>query len=317
MMRQAAEQVGYSNRTIGGNLSDERHAGQACPQRCDDPGFATARMNGKDSSLPEFRSPPVTEVALAVQFEPIELTPVHLGLIALRMRELGLERIEQHPPLQPVIEQFGGPPSPPQVRFEFGPPIVRHWFISEERNTLVQLQPDRFIHNWRKVRKGDEYPRYESIRAMFSERLGQFTEFVAAEQLGELAPNQCEVTYVNHVRPSAQWHDASGLAQIVGIAGNSYADGFLPTPEEMRTAARYVMEHQGQPIGRLHINCHTALDLAQNEPVVVINLTARGAPRSPDLDGVLAFMDMGREWVVRGFADLTTPQMHVVWERER
>ena len=269
-----------------------------------------------DSSLlPDFRSPPVMEVALAVQFEPIDITPAHLGLIALRMRELGFDQIEQHPPLQPVIEQFGAPRGPQQVRLEFGIPQARHWFVSKDGNTLVQLQPDRFIHNWRKVQIGDEYPRYESIRATFLKRLDEFTEFVTNERLGEIIPNQCEVTYVNHVRPNGQWHDASGLAYMVGISGNSYADGFLPKPEDTRGAARYVIESEGEPIGRLHVNCHTALDLKQNQPVVAINLTARGAPRSAGLDGVLQFMDIGREWVVRGFADITTPQMHAAWER--
>ncbi len=274
-------------------------------------------MSPSPLPLPEFRSPPVTEVALAVQFEPLDISPVHLGLIALRLRELGYGRIEQHPPLQPVVEQFGAPRSPVQVRLELGPPAVRHWFTSDDGNRLVQLQPDRFIHNWRKVASGDEYPRYEVIKETFTERLADFTGFLADEQLGEFRPNQCEVTYVNHVRQNDGWRTASDLASIVGIAGNSYVDGFLPGPEDARTAARFVIESAGHPIGRLHVNCHTTFDLQKNEPVVAISMTARGMPRTSDMDGVLAFIDLGREWVVRGFADVTTSQMHETWGREQ
>jgi len=50
---------------------------------------------------------------------------------------------------------------------------------------------------------------------------------------------------------------------------------------------------------------------------VQLRLTARGAPDTPDLDGVLAWMDVGREWIVRGFADITSPSAHALWQLRR
>jgi hypothetical protein len=50
---------------------------------------------------------------------------------------------------------------------------------------------------------------------------------------------------------------------------------------------------------------------------VQLRLTARGLPDGQDLDGVLAWMDLGREWIVRGFADITSPSAHALWERKQ
>ncbi|MGQ0628004.1 MAG: TIGR04255 family protein [Phycisphaerales bacterium] len=267
-------------------------------------------------NLPEFAKPPVTEVALAVQFEPIEITAAHLGLLALRMRELGYPRIEQHPPLAPIVEQFGAPRVPGRVVFALGLPEVRNWFVAEDGQRLVQVQSDRLIHNWRKSGTANEYPRYEKIRETFGQHLQELAAFVTREGLGEILPNQVEVTYVNHVRSVGAPLGGGQLARVTGIAGSSYTDRTLPAAEDARAAARFVIEREGTPVGRLHVNAHTAIDLENREPIVVVSLTARGRPFTQGLDGVLSFMDLGREWVVRGFADVTTPEMHKVWERK-
>jgi hypothetical protein len=54
-----------------------------------------------------------------------------------------------------------------------------------------------------------------------------------------------------------------------------------------------------------------------NRPILVMNLTARGEPAEPTNEGVLSFVDRGREMIVRGFASITSPEMHKVWRRIR
>jgi len=272
-------------------------------------------MTDNSTPLPEFSEPPVTEVALSIQFEPVELSPAQLGIFALRMKELGYSRIEQHPPLQPIIEQFGPRSDQARVVFEFGPPAVRHWFISDDRQRLIQVQQDRFIHNWRKTGSKDRYPRYEGIRETFVERFGEFDHFLAQERLGPVQPNQVEVTYVNHVRSVRPQPIGSPLANVVGIAGASFTDGFLPKVEATRAGAQFVIDHNAVPVGRLYVNAHTGVDRDTGDPVVVVNMTARGKPLTPGFEGAMAFMDLGREWVVRGFADATTSDMHALWGR--
>jgi len=50
---------------------------------------------------------------------------------------------------------------------------------------------------------------------------------------------------------------------------------------------------------------------------LLIELTARGAPQSEGLAGALAFLDQGHAWIVQGFTDITTPEMHDLWKRKQ
>jgi hypothetical protein len=49
--------------------------------------------------------------------------------------------------------------------------------------------------------------------------------------------------------------------------------------------------------------------------ILQLTLTARGKPDGSDLESVLNWLDVGRQWVVRGFTDFTSEQMHTLWER--
>jgi hypothetical protein len=50
-------------------------------------------------------------------------------------------------------------------------------------------------------------------------------------------------------------------------------------------------------------------------PRLRLSLTARGRPQQEGTAGVLQFLDLGREYVVRTFAAITTSEMHEVWRR--
>ncbi|MCH8270486.1 MAG: TIGR04255 family protein, partial [Planctomycetes bacterium] len=147
--------------------------------------MSSEAVNANPETLPEFDDPPVVEVALSVQFESLEITPAHLGLIALAMRENGYNRIELKPPLSQVFEYFGPPPPPEsKVTFEIGPPPPRHWFVNDDSSELVQLQQDRLIQNWRKVPGSKPYPRFETIRPKFEKQARDLIVFIDREQLG-------------------------------------------------------------------------------------------------------------------------------------
>ena len=50
-------------------------------------------------------------------------------------------------------------------------------------------------------------------------------------------------------------------------------------------------------------------------PIFVLNLTARGEPLGDGVNGAFAFLELARDWIVKGFDELTRPEMHRVWER--
>lgn len=271
------------------------------------------------SSLPDFADPPVVEVALCVQYEP--LTALHTPAMGLLWREFRdrFPNVEEHAPLDPGIERFGvRAPKKGGVRVQMmpKPPVPRCWFLNEAGTELIQVQQDRFLHNWRKVGQGENYPRYERVRDRFKHELTVFDSFVRREKLGELVATQCEITYVNHIVAGRGWETHGQLGEVLRLFVPKYSEAFLPEPEDAHMAVRYVIPGaDGQPLGRLHVTMEPVYRREDDQPMFLLNLTARGRTEEEGLDGVLAFLDVGREWVVRGFAAVTTPQMHKIWGR--
>lgn len=279
-------------------------------------------MNDMKEPLPDFSDPPVVEVALSVQFDALnDLRTPQLGLLWQEFRDR-FPTTEEHPPLDPEIERFGVRPTRKgAVRVEMldRPPTPRCWFVSKDGTELIQIQQDRFVRNWRKRGDGTKYPRYEkSLRPAFKSDLERFQAFLKREGLRELEPNQCEVTYVNHIPADQGWREYGELGEVITVFQRSFSDSFLNIPEDARLRLRFLMPGQAEkPIGRLHITIEPGYRSDDKQPLLIMKLTARGTPCGDGIDGVLGFLDIGREWVVRGFASITTPKMHKLWGRKK
>ena len=279
---------------------------------------ATMTQLSRPEDLPDFGRPPVVETVLSLQFEPIRrFSAVHVGLLWQEFRK-DLPLTEEHPPLPPVGEAFEKPTqSRVEVTIEEKPPLPRVWFLNESRTQLIQVQADRFIHNWRKSDgSSTPYPRYEPIRERFREELAIFERFLSDEELGRIVINQCEVTYINHIEPCGVW-DRHGQMQKVFRDRTSLESSFLPEAEGVAVHQRFVIpDETSGPVGRLHASVTPHWKKADGSPLLVLHLTARGAPLGEGADGAFAFFDLGRRWIVEGFTDLTTSDMHRVWERK-
>lgn len=276
-------------------------------------------MMNRPHNLPDYRRPPLTEVALSVQFNAIAslLTP-QLGLLWADFRDR-FPRTEEHPPIVPQIEQFGrgaAPRNVPPIQVTERPETPRCWFLNEAGNELIQVQKDRFIVNWRKNNDTSHYPRYEQLQERFRSDFGIFERFLQRQNLGKPQIHQCEVTYVNHLLSGEGWNEHGQLEQVISLWSGDQSEEFLPDPEEVRFASQYIIpDDQGQPIGRLHINLQPAFLIKEDRPVFILTLVARGKPLGQNVDGAIRFLDLGREWIVRGFTSITTKSMHQIWER--
>jgi uncharacterized protein (TIGR04255 family) len=274
------------------------------------------------SLLPDFERPPVVEVAVSLQFKPLDLLrSPHLGLLWERFRAEGLPLTEDHGELDPAFEEFESKGTPRiGVRlqtFDDAPPLPRVWFLNEGKSELVQVQRDRLIVNWRQGARAEPYPRYSSIISRFASTLELFTAFAASEKLGTVSPTQCEVTYINHIPAGEVWSSHADADHVVTNWANKYSDSYLPRPEDVSFMARFLMaDEKGVPLGRLHAVLQSAYRAVDKHPIFVLNLTARGAPRSSDRADVFHLFDQQHEWIVRGFASLTTTEMHKIWRRK-
>lgn len=273
--------------------------------------------------LPNFDRPPVNEVVLSVQFEPLgPLLAYHLGEFWQSIRNK-YPKAEVHPPIDSTFERLGPPifrPTGVQIEFAQVPLASRLWLLNEAGTELMQIQQDRFVHNWRKVLGDEAYPRYEHVRDRFRDELAAFADFAASRDFGELRPNQCEVTYINHIECATEARAHGDPAEVLRVLSRDQTFEALPKPESSQFAAKYLIETDdvvGQKtVGRLHVDFMPVFTVKENRPIFVLNLMARGVPLGAGIEGAMRFLDLGRESIVRGFADITTSEMHRIWGRK-
>ncbi len=152
----------------------------------------------RDAPKVSFRSPPVVEVIAAVAFEGMsqpEVAPLLGAYWRERLREQ-FPRLEQQPPYFPPTEQFPAPGPFGQLHWSVGPPPIRWWALTQDGTQLLQLQPNWFACNWRKVQPHDDYDRWPARRDAFARWYLDLTEFLRSEGLPGPRVIQCEVTYI-------------------------------------------------------------------------------------------------------------------------
>lgn len=262
-----------------------------------------------------FKDPPVTEVVLAIQFEHKAIDLEVLAEFTRRVKADFPHRA-QRPPLPPMEE-----PSPgvgvPQFSLELVDDFAmpRTWFTSADEAKVLQLQEDRFVFNWQRPNPTDaSYPRYQQLRESFRERLGCLEASFKAAGRDVPGTNFCEVTYVNQV-PVDVGGQTLALANILApLIAPAY--DFLPAPANEQYAARFGIEGGADaPRGALFLSA-APVTRPNAEPMYLINLSSRLAPAASDPDSAWRALDLGREWVVKGFVDLTTKEMHERWGYE-
>lgn len=259
------------------------------------------------SSRPDYRHPPVTEVALAVQFaEPLPLGPAGIEPMA-----------EVWADILPVSSKRDAlPPMNPYVGTEDGAaasaPTERLWLTDDVGNRVVQFQSDRLTVNWQKGDPSDEYPRFEAIREFFVDAWRRLGARVEADGLAAPEPDVCDVMYVNRLGAAQGWSGHSDTAALLSPWSGSHSDDFLPEPE---MTAIYLHYHL-PTFGWLNVEAWDAVDEDENE-LLALYLQSRGRLPEEDgnLDGALRFMEVARDWIVRGFTSVTTARGHEIWGR--
>lgn len=259
--------------------------------------------------LPDFGAPPVVETVISVRFRPLgRLTGARIGQFWQRHLIEELPDVEERPPYEAPVERFGADAQTVALELSLGGPTkARSWFSSD--STVLQLQQDWVAYNWRKTPQSPTYVHYEEGRQRFEAWLRLLDEFCVSDLGDAILPSQCEVTYVNQV-PLTELDRSHGPFGSVLTNISPPQGKYLPTPESASYSASYVIHEPDANIrGRLHVSARSA----DREPMLLLNLTARGRPAEPTIDAALKFCDVGRSWIVRSFKDLTTSEMHERW----
>ncbi len=252
------------------------------------------------SSFPEYETPPVVEVVLAVEFVPLPgWNPVFYGSL--------WERFRANYPTTEVQPMKASPQPIPQSEqpiVALPEPPLRYFFKNPDASQMVQVRSGAFIRNWRAV-EGGSYPRYHNIRPAFERDLNIFLEYVKDEGFGSPEFWKCEVTYVNHFVKGREWSEWSEVPNLVPGFAPSAKPGILGPRTQMQSACRYDLLGG---LGRLLVQMIPALSAVDGSEIIQFSLEASGAPASSSVTHLMDWLDQGREAIVTSFAELTAEQ---------
>jgi uncharacterized protein (TIGR04255 family) len=270
---------------------------------------------------PDYNSPPVVETVLGVQFPRLPgFKNAHLGAFWKVLDGRQWPAVSDAPPLPAQFEEFST-----SARWGQGLHIqftdIQPGRIQIKNSTgdrMIQVQNGRLHYNWL---GGQEqiYPRYEQIREGFSVTINQFLEFVAQEQLGDVRPNQWEVTYVNEIPKGTVWNSPTDWTFFLPLG--SFAVGTeLLRSEAFSGSWKFVI---GEQRGRLHVDWQHALRTRpedESQEIIRLTLTARGAiERNKEsqpaeaLPQVFEGLDLGRDSIVHAFVTLMSQSANQYW----
>lgn len=260
--------------------------------------------------LPDFSNPPAVETLLGVHFRPLSGWSIpHFGLF---WNEIKAEypKFEVHPPIASEMA-FRLEVDPRRSKFQVvGDVPVRCWFLHKSETRLVQVQSSAFIQNWRKLSPLSPYLHYDDLRPSFVEMWRIFREFLRRNAIGDPSVTECEVTYINHIDRGRGWDRFAELPEITPTWAGTTSGLFLPAPLSVSINALYPIGDNG---GRLEIALQPGVRKEDGTETIQLALTARCKPQSAGNDDLLQCLDLGREWVVRGFTDFTSPKLHNIW----
>jgi uncharacterized protein (TIGR04255 family) len=273
-------------------------------------------MKATSNQLPEYDNPPLNEVVGGVLFKSIEkLLAPYLGLLWEQFKK-DYPTCQEVAPIIPLVESFEEPQGDAKPQFAEIPPLPRVWFVHSNGNGVIQVQRDRFLHNWRKLKQMDKYPRFGQVFGMFMSHFATFKSFLEKHKLGPVEPLQFELTYLNHVYQGEGWTTNLDAGKIFAdFVWRGEDRRFLPAPEAINWRTSFVLP---QKAGRLHMTVKNGKSRDDNRPLYIFELTARGYLGSGREEDMREWFEMAHEWIVRGFTDLTDKGTQLeIWKRTR
>lgn len=140
--------------------------------------------------------PPVVEVVLSIQVEPMKVASpeAYFGAFWASFRSDYPLSITQ----ARIADGPEGVEGIPIFFVQHQKPSVRLQFVSEDDVWVRQIQADRLIVNWRS-RNSVPYPRFRAVLEKIEKLWTSWQSFTSEFGLAEQAAKYCEITYVNKV----------------------------------------------------------------------------------------------------------------------
>ena len=255
----------------------------------------------------KFENPPINELVMALYHLPImDMKAQHIGLYWNRIRDR-YPSCEQ----RPMVASGEGSPYREAPNEVF--PLPRFWFFRDQNDpTLIQIQRNAFLFNWRRRGDGGEanYPHYETVAQDFWQEFGDYHAFIQEwgwEGLDTI--RRCELNYINVISTNEIFANPAQLMNVLPPITNLSA---LQTDDrrmiEMNTTVTYQMNENLN----ISMNIRLGRRTDTNELAAILDLKAHGAP-SVSFEELRSWYDSAHEAVHKMFLDATSPEAKEIW----
>ena len=256
---------------------------------------------GEKKTRVKFIDPPVNELVISLYHTPIlELKSQHIGLYWNRIRSR-FPFCDQQPVVAVTPQDMQSLMDVPGELM----PLPRFWFHSDQHPTLLQVQRNAFMLNWRRVSgaSGSDYPHYDGLAKDFWQEFEGYTAFLEEAFGAKIALVQrCELNYVNLVGPNEYFSKLSdiqtilpSMAGISEIAGDGRELAGLNAVISYRVDANLVVD----------VTVRLGRRMENNEPVLGLELKAHGVPDDLSLEGVKPWYELAHDAIHKTFLDIT------------
>ena len=193
-------------------------------------------------------------------------------------------------------------------------PTPRLWCIGEDEAYLVQLQDDWYARNWRGFPIEAEYPNFRKLAPLFKDGLQHLTEYFESKEAAFI-PRSCEITYINHIPKPTDWNTLGEIEKVFTVWNMPEESIEFPgQPDQVTFESVYPLKAaNGEQCGHLIITAQSAAKLETGEELISLTLSARGVPLSADNKGIIDFMNLGHEWIVKSFNNIITDEARKKW----
>jgi uncharacterized protein (TIGR04255 family) len=248
----------------------------------------------------KFENPPINELSIGLFHLPVsELKSQHIGIYWNSIRKRYPVCEQQAPIVNPSDNASLG-------LFQDSPgdlfPLPRFWFSGHHHSTLIQVQRNAFLLNWRRMAE-NEYPHYESVVHDFWQEFEAYKTFIQETVDGKLDVIQrCELNYVNIITPNEVFTNPSQLPNVLPMVASLFD---VQRSDRELAGLHATVTSRVSPTLLIDLTIRLGHRVDTKELVAGLELKAHGAPSDLSLDGARAWFDSAHEAIYSLFLDVT------------
>lgn len=258
--------------------------------------------------FPHYNEPPLIETVLAVQFAPLRgLSTAHIGLFWDRLGSAWtrVEEVEARGQIVQVVPRSDGWLGDAVF---FPGRMNRLRILQEPGDRMLQIENGWFAYNWRRPRQDAPYPRFATLLPEFLDLFSKWQGFLSEQQIGAVAPNLWEVSYVNAIEKGSVWNSSEDWAKVLPELLKVPKLGPLGAPMTGQLRWRFPLLSDS---GFLEISLNHIVNAGHDREALQIVQLARGVLSS--LDQVQAGLETGHDAIVRAFEVMASDEAQQHW----